>query len=103
MKVEGLENATDLPVPRIDFSELQQKLVNRGNEHQVRDKKRQTTEDTSAYVNGVLFGFDPNIPLEEQVEGWSHADRPSAEQLAELGLAGKAWLKEEQRNMGGEN
>ena len=103
MKVEGIEDATNLPVPRLDFSELQEKLAKRAAEHNIRDKKRQTTEDTSAYVNGVLFGFDPNVPLEEQVEGWAHADKPSAEQLAELGLAGKAWLKEEQRNMGGEN
>ena len=103
MKLENIDDPSQLPVPRIDFSELQKKLVERGNEHQTRDKKRQTTEDTDAYVNGVLFGFDPNIPLEDQVEGWSHADKPTADQLAELGLAGKAWLKEEQREMGGEN
>ena len=103
MKLENIDDPSQLPVPRIDFSELQKKLVERGNEHQIRDKRRQTTEDTDAYVNGVLFGFDPNIPLEDQVEGWSHADKPTADQLAELGLAGKAWLKEEQREMGGEN
>lgn len=103
MKLENIDDPSQLPVPRIDFSELQKKLVERGNEHQTRDKRRQTTEDTDAYVNGVLFGFDPNIPLEDQVEGWSHADKPTADQLAELGLAGKAWLKEEQREMGGEN
>jgi len=103
MKLENIDDPSQLPVPRIDFSELQKKLVERGNEHQTRDKRRQTTEDTDAYVNGVLFGFDPNIPLEDQLEGWSHADKPTADQLAELGLAGKAWLKEEQREMGGEN
>ena len=103
MKLENIDDPSQLPVPRIDFSELQAKLVERGSEHQIRDKRRQTTEDTDAYVNGVLFGFDPNIPLEDQVEGWSHADKPRADQLAELGLAGKAWLKEEQREMGGGN
>jgi hypothetical protein len=50
-----------------------------------------------------LFGFDPNVPLEDQVEGWMSSDKPTPEQLAELGLAGTAWLKEEQRNMGGGN
>ena len=38
-------------------------------EHKERDRKRQRSEDTSAYVNGVLFGFDPDRPLEDQVEG----------------------------------
>jgi hypothetical protein len=66
-------------------------------------RKGQRSEDTDAYVNGVLFGFDPNIPLEDQVEGWMSSDKPTPEQLAELGLAGTAWLKEEQRNMGGGN
>ena len=75
----------------------------RAAEHEIRDKKRQRSEDTNAYVNGVLFGFNPDIPLEDQVEGWKSADKPQPEQLAELGLAGKAWLKQEQRHMGGEN
>ena len=53
-------------------------------------------------MNGVLFGFDPNQPLEDQVEGWRSAVEPVPEQLAELGLAGKAWLKKEQRQMEGD-
>ena len=40
--------------------------------------------------------------MEDQVEGWKTAVEPVPEQLAELGLAGKAWLKQEQRHMGGE-
>ena len=103
MKVEGIDDPTELPVPRLDFSELQKKLEKRASEHEIRDKRRQRSEDTDAYVNGVLFGFDPNFPLEDQVEGWKSADKPEPEQLAELGLAGKAWLKQEQRHMGGEN
>ena len=83
-------------------SALQSKLVARANEHKIRDKARQRTEDTSPYVNGVLFGFDPNLPLEDQVEGCRTATEPDPEQLAELGLAGRAWLKKEQRQMGGE-
>ena len=51
--------------------------------------RRQRTEDTSHYVNGVLFGFDPNMPLEDQVDGWRMATEPDPEQLAELGLAGR--------------
>ena len=74
----------------------------RSKQHKKRDLARQKTEDTSPYVNGVLFGFDPNIPLEDQVEGWRMATEPDPEQLAELGLAGKAWLKKEQRHMGDE-
>ncbi len=103
MKVEGIDDPSELPVPRLDFSELQEKLAKRAAEHEIRDKKRQRSEDTNAYVNGVLFGFNPDVPLEDQVEGWKSADKPEPEQLAELGLAGKAWLKQEQRQMGGEN
>jgi hypothetical protein len=102
----NLEEATDLPSPRFTHGpksiELQKALVKRSEEHKKRDLARQKTEDTSPYVNGVLFGFDPNIPLEDQVEGWRMATEPDPEQLAELGLAGKAWLKKEQRHMGGE-
>ena len=102
----NLEEATDLPSPRFTHGpksiELQKALVKRSEEHKKRDLARQKTEDTSPYVNGVLFGFDPNIPLEDQVEGWRMATEPDPEQLAELGLAGKAWLKKEQRHMGGQ-
>ena len=87
----------------VSEDKLQEKLAKRAAEHEIRDKRRQRSEDTDAYVNGVLFGFDPNMPLEEQVEGWKSADKPEPEQLAELGLAGKAWLKQEQRHMGGGN
>ena len=74
-------------------------LVARSDEHRERDRLRQRSEDTSAYVNGGLFGFDPDRPLSEQVEGWREADEPLPEQLAELGFAGRAWLKKEQRHM----
>ena len=72
MKVEGIDDPSELPVPRLDFSELQEKLQREPAEHEIRDKKRQRSEDTNAYVNGVvLFGFNPDIPLEDQVEGGS--------------------------------
>ncbi len=101
-KALGGIDETELPSPRLEHSSLQETLVARGTEHKERDRRRQRSEDTSAYVNGVLFGFDPDQPLEDQVEGWRSAVEPVPEQLAELGLAGKAWLKKEQRQMGGD-
>jgi len=103
LKASEFDDPTDLPSPTLTFSSIQPKLVARAQEHKIRDKARQRTEDTSPYVNGVLFGFDPTIPLEDQVKGWRTATEPDPEQLAELGLAGRAWLKKEQREMGGEN
>jgi hypothetical protein len=101
MKLEGIEDSENLPAPRLDFSELQAKLVSRSQEHTNRDISRQKSEDTSPYLNGVLFGFDPNLPPEEQDGDWKISVRPDPEQIANLGLAGSAWLKEEQRNMEG--
>ena len=102
MKLEGIENPEELPVPTLDFSELQTKLVSRSKEHTNRDTSRQRSEDTSPYINGVLFGFDPNIPPEEQGGDWKISVKPDSTQIADLGLAGSAWNKEEQRHMGGE-
>jgi CO/xanthine dehydrogenase Mo-binding subunit len=102
MKAAGVDDPLDLKPPRAEHGPLQDVLVKRASEHKQRDRARQRSEDTSPYVNGVLFGFDPNLPLEDQVEGWRFATEPDPEQLAELGLAGKAWLKKEQRHMGGD-
>jgi 4-hydroxybenzoyl-CoA reductase subunit alpha len=99
MKKDSIDDPLDLPSPRLQHSAMQNVLEQRAQEHEVRDKKRQTSEDTDAYVNGILFGFDPNIPLDQQAEGWREATEPEPEQLAALGLAGKAWLKKEQRQM----
>ena len=98
-KALKLEDCLDLPSPRLTHGPMQEVLVNRAKQHKQRDIARQRTEDTSHYVNGVLFGFDPERPLEDQVEGWRTATEPDPEQLAELGLAGRAWLKKEQRQM----
>ena len=103
VKQAKIDDPVDLPCPRLTHGPMQSVLVSRAQEHKLRDKARQRTEDTSPYVNGVLFGFDPTKPLEDQVEGWRTATEPNPEQLAELGLAGRAWLKKEQRQMGGEN
>ena len=103
MKLENIADANDLPTPRLDFSELQEKLLQRSSEHAKRDVLRQRSEDTNPYINGVLFGFDPNIPPEEQDGGWKISVRPDSDQIENLGLAGSAWTKVEQRHMGGEN
>jgi hypothetical protein len=95
-----LDDCLELPSPRLQHGPMQANLVARAAGHKSRDKARQRTEDTSHYVNGVLFGFDPNMPLEDQVDGWRMATEPDPEQLAELGLAGRAWLKKTQREMG---
>ena len=103
VKQNGLEDAEAIEPPRLEHGPLQSVLVARSDEHRERDRLRQRSEDTSAYVNGVLFGFDPDRPLAEQVDGWREADEPLPEQLAELGFAGRAWLKKEQRHMGGDD
>ncbi|NCG42907.1 MAG: molybdopterin-dependent oxidoreductase, partial [Euryarchaeota archaeon] len=103
MKAQSVDDPLELESPRLTHSAMQQVVVERAAQHKVRDIARQRSDDTSAYVNGVLFGFDPNIPLEDQVDGWRAATEPLPEQLAELGFAGKAWLKKEQREMEGDN
>ena len=99
MKREDIADAQDLPVPRIDFSELQAKIAKRSTEHNDRDGRRQRSEDTDPYINGVLFGFDPSIPPEDQDGDWKISVRPDSDQLESLGLAGSAWTKIEQRKM----
>ena len=101
MKRDDIAEAQDLPTPRLDFSELQAKLVQRSSQHGERDSRRQRSEDTDPYINGVLFGFDPSIPPEEQDGDWKISVRPDSDQVEGLGLAGSAWTKIEQRKMGG--
>ena len=102
MKAEDVEDPLELTSPRLTHGPLQEKLASRAGEHQSRDRARQRTEDTSPYVNGVLFGFDPTRPIDEQLEGWAAIDDPDPESMAEMGYAGRAWLKQEQRHMGGD-
>ena len=101
MKKLKLDDPRDLPVPTLDFSELQKKLEERSNEHRLRDSRRQRMEDTGPYLNGVLFGLDPTLPPEEQDETWKISVKPDSSQLDNLGLAGSAWTKKEQRHMAG--
>ncbi len=102
MKAEGIVDPLDLTCPRLEHGPLQSRLEERAAEHHGRDVARQRTEDTSPYVNGVLFGFDPEVPLEEQAMGWASIDDPDPERMAEMGYAGRAWLLQEQRHMGGD-
>ena len=62
-----LDDCMDLPSPRLEHGPLQEVLSSRHDEHRLRDKARQRTEDASHYVNGVLFGFDPNIPRRSEL------------------------------------
>ncbi len=101
MKKEKLDDAKDLPIPRLDFSELQKKLIDRSAEHKLRDARRQRKEDEGPYLNGVLFGLDPTLPPEEQDETWKISVKPDSSQIDNLGLAGTAWTKKEQRHMEG--
>ena len=103
MKLEGIDDPENLPTPRLDLSPLQDKLLARAEVHEDRDSRRQRLEDIDAYANGVLFGLDSNLLLEYQAEGWVASTKPTPEQMEDLGLAGTAWLKEEQRKMGGDN
>ena len=57
LKELGGIDETEMPSPRLEHSSLQSTLVARASEHKDRDRRRQRSEDTSAYVNGVLFGF----------------------------------------------
>ena len=102
MKAEGVVDPLDLTAPRLAHGPLQATLDERASEHAGRDSARQRTEDTSPYVNGVLFGFDPERPLEEQAMGWASIDDPDPEKMAEMGYAGRAWLLKEQRHIGGD-
>jgi len=102
MKAEGVADPLDLTSPRLVHGPLQASLDERAAEHAGRDSARQRTDDTSPYVNGVLFGFDPERPLEEQAMGWASIDDPDPAKMAEMGYAGRAWLLKEQRHMGGD-
>ena len=88
--------------PKIIFTAaLQEKLSKRAEEHTERDLQRDLLKDRSAYVNGVLFGFDPDLPLHEQSEGWRESVTPTPEDLADDSKrAARAWNHVERRYRG---
>ena len=97
----GIKDPLDLPNPSFEPSPLQDKLVSRAEEHSHRDLQRDLLKDRSSYVNGVLFGFDPDLPLTEQSEGWRESVTPTPEDLADpKKRAARAWSHVERRHRG---
>ena len=97
----GVKDPLDLPNPSFEPSPLQDKLATRAEEHSHRDLQRDLLKDRSSYVNGVLFGFDPDRPLTEQSEGWRESVTPTPEDLADpKKRAARAWSHVERRHRG---
>lgn len=95
----GIVDPRELPTPRYEPSALQDELAARAAAHAERDLARDLQQDRSAYVNGVLFGFDPDRPLSEQDAGWQEAITPAKEDLVEdHKRAARAWVHTERRH-----
>ena len=97
---EGLE-ALDLSSPALHHSELQGVLEARASEHSTRDADRASDPDPPDYNNGALFGFDPEIPADEQDERWIVSVTPDSGYMERSRLAGSAWKHTERRQGGG--
>jgi len=96
-----IDDPMDLPNPKFEPTPLQEKLSKRADEHSERDLQRDLLKDRSAYVNGVLFGFNPDLPLHEQSEGWRESVTPTPEDLADDSKrAARAWNHVERRHRG---
>jgi hypothetical protein len=100
-KKEGCAEPLELASPRLEYSNLQAILEARAADHFKRDHIRNTDSDPPEYNNGALFGFDPEIPADEQDERWVVSVTPSAEYVDEARLAGSAWKLTERRHGGG--
>ena len=100
-KEEGVEDPLKLDAPRIEFSELQQKLEERSADHSERDRIRRMDQDRKPYHNGAIFGLDPEVPPEEIDPRWSVRVTPDEEYMESPRLAGRAWKHTERRNRGG--
>ena len=100
-KAQGVDDPLDLANPTYSASALQTTLAERAEAHALRDHQRDIQKDRSSYVNGVLFGFDPDIPPSEQIEGWRESITPSPEDLVdETKRAARAWSHVERRHRG---
>ena len=99
-KQEGL-GALDLSSPELHHSELQGVLEARASEHTARDAARASDPDPPDYNNGALFGFDPEIPADEQDERWIVSVTPDSGYMERSRLAGSAWKHTERRQGGG--
>ena len=100
-KDEGASSPLDLASPRLEHSDLEGVLEARAAEHAERDRSRNTDPDPPDYNNGALFGFDPEIPPDEQDERWVVSVTPGDEYVDSPRLAGSAWKHTERRHGGG--
>lgn len=96
----NIEDPMDLPVPRLEYSKLQEVLERRSEQHAIRDKERRISAEIEPYHNGALFGMDPTIPPDEVDESWKVTVIPSEEYLENPRLAGSAWIHTERRKRG---
>ncbi len=99
-KKEGISDPLEMQPPRIEHSELQEVLLERGREHSERDIMRRKGGEPSPYHNGALFGLDPEIPGDEQDSRWTAVVTPPENYLEDPGLAGSAWKHVERRKRG---
>ena len=79
----GVDDPLEMPIPQFEAGPLEQRLADRADTHATRDYLRDIQEDRSSYVNGVLFGFDPDVPMVDQKEGWRESVTPTADDLAD--------------------
>ena len=98
-KQEGM-GPLDLVSPVLQHSELQATLEARASEHAERDSRRASDPDPPDYNNGALFGFDPEIPADEQDERWVVSVTPDSGYMESPRLAGSAWKHTERRHGG---
>ena len=101
-KEEGVSDPLELTSPKLEYSDLQGVLEVRAAMHDERDDARNTDPDPPDYNNGALFGFDPEIPADEQDERWIVSVTPSGEYIDNPRLAGSAWKHIERRHRGDE-
>ena len=99
-KKEGI-GPLDLVSPVLQYSKLQRTLEARASEHAERDSRRASDPDPPDYNNGALFGFDPEIPADEQDERWVVSVTPDSGYMESPRLAGSAWKHTERRHGGG--
>jgi hypothetical protein len=90
----------DLDSPVLRHSELQATLEARASEHAERDFLRASDPDLPDYNNGALFGFNPEIPADEQDERWVVSVTPDSDYMESPRLAGSAWKHAERRHGG---
>jgi len=99
-KEGGLSDPTYLESPRLEFSDLQDRLASRAIEHAERDLARRLDPSPDPYHNGALFGLDPALPPDEVDSKWAVSVIPEDSYLESPRLAGSAWKHTERRYRG---